>query len=306
MRFLILICISFLISNKDTIDYTLIKNLIKPKKIDTSNISIDLNKGVGLDINFIPQNPSKGRISEKALIDRDIEEIKRKAKNYTVSDLNDNEYVIIETTKGIIKIKLFNDIAPKHCLNFKKLCNSGFYDYTSFHRVIRDFMIQGGDILSRDKDRTNDGLGSPGWSVDAEFSDISHTRGIISMARSSDINSAGSQFFICTKDSDFLDGKYTVFGEVIEGMEVVDKISQAVTDRDLIFKSSSIKIPDGENPDDWIEISDYDSRKVLYFKIPQGETRTSYYNLVKQDLRSNNPYRRIEITRARVYVETNQ
>ena len=98
MRFLILIFISFLISEKDTIDYSLIKNLIKPKKIDTSNISIDLNKGVGLDINFIPQNPSKGRISEKSLIDRDINEIKTKAKNYKVSDLNDNEYLLLERT----------------------------------------------------------------------------------------------------------------------------------------------------------------------------------------------------------------
>ena len=166
-------------------------------------------------------------------------------------------------------------------------------------------MIQGGDILSRDKDRSNDGFGSPGWSVDAEFSDISHSRGIVSMARSNDINSAGSQFFICIKDTPSLDGKYTVFGQVVEGMDIVDKISTVPTDRDLMLKSSSIKIPEGEDKENWIEISDYDSRKMLYFKIPQGETRSSYYNLVKQDLRSNNPYRRVEITKARVYVESN-
>ena len=82
-------------------------------------------------------------------------------------------------------------------MNFKKLCNSGFYDKTSFHRVIKDFMIQGGDILSRDSNRENDGTGSPGWTVKSEFSSLKHKRGIVSMARSNDPNSAGSQFFIC-------------------------------------------------------------------------------------------------------------
>ena len=304
MRICFLICVSFLIGEIDSIDVKKIGNMFKNRKsnIDTSNIVIDFNKGT--TINFIPQNPSKDRISDKSLIQEHIDEIKRKAKDYNVSALNDNEIVVIETSKGTIKIKLFNDIAPKHCLNFKKLCNSGFYDYTSFHRVIPNFMIQGGDILSRDKNRGNDGTGSPGWAIDAEFNDISHSRGIVSMARSSDINSAGSQFFICTKDNPFLDGQYTVFGEVVDGMNVVDKISTAPTDRSLIMNASSTKIPEGEKEEDWIEISDYESRRVLYFKIPLGETYSSYYNLVRQDLSSNNPYRRIEITKARVYVET--
>ena len=303
MRICIFICISFLMSEIDSIDVKIIENIFKNKKIDTSNIVIDFNQE--MDINFIPKNPSKGRTSEKALTKEQIDEIKKKARDYKVSSLNDDEIVFIETSKGIIKIKLFNDIAPKHCLNFKKLCNSGFYDYTSFHRVIRDFMIQGGDILSRDRDRNNDGTGSPGWSIDEEFSDMTHSRGIVSMARSSDVNSAGSQFFICTKDSEFLDGNYTIFGEVIEGMDVVDKISMVPTDRDLILQSSFLKVPEGENEEDWIEIVDYNSKKVLYFKIPLGETYSSYYNFVKQDVRSNNPYRRVEITKARVYVQPN-
>jgi len=304
MRICFFICISFLIGEIDSIDIKKIGTMFKNRKnnIDTSNIVIDFNKGT--TINFIPQDPSKGRISDKSLIQEDINEIKRKARDYNVSGLNDNEIVVIETSRGTIKIKLFNDIAPKHCLNFKKLCNSGFYDYTSFHRVIPNFMIQGGDILSRDKDRSNDGTGSPGWAIDAEFSEITHARGIVSMARSNDINSAGSQFFICTQDSPFLDGQYTIFGEVVDGMNIVDKISTAPTDRILKMNSSLIEIPEGEKKEDWIEISDYESRKVLYFKIPQEETYSSYYNLVKQDLRSNNPYRRIEITKARVYAET--
>jgi len=305
MKLYTLICMGFLIAKTDSIDFKIIENFIKNKKIDTSNIVIDFNKGTGL--NLIPKDPFKGRISERSLIQKDMDEIKKKARDYRVSNLNNDDIAILETSKGIIKIKLFNNIAPRHSLNFKKLCNSGFYDYTSFHRVVRDFMIQGGDILSRDKDRNNDGTGSPGWAIDSEFSKVSHSRGIVSMARSgADINSAGSQFFICTKDSPFLDEEYTVFGEVVEGMDIVDKISTSPTDRDLILQLSSIKIPQGENEEDWIEVLDYEGKKVLYFKIPQGENNTSYYNIVKQDLRSNNPYRRIEIIKARVYVESDK
>ena len=105
---------------------------------------------------------------------------------------------VMETTEGIMKLKFLPDVAPKHCYNFKKLANSGFYDGTKFHRVISDFMIQGGDILSRDGRKDNDGTGNPGWTVDAEFNDTKHERGILSMARSPQgPNTAGSQFFIC-------------------------------------------------------------------------------------------------------------
>ena len=303
MKVFFFIFLSIIFSKSDSIDLKIIEQIMKNKnKVDTSGIVIDFNKG--MDINFIPQKPSKGRFSEFTLTEEKIREIKNYSKNYDISVLSDNDVVVMETSKGLIKIELFNEIAPNHCLNFKKLCNSGFYDYTSFHRIIRDFMIQGGDILSRDKDRLNDGTGSPGWSIDAEFNDISHSRGILSMARGADINSAGSQFFICTKDSPHLDGKYTAFGKVVEGMDIVDKISTSPTDRDLILQSGVLKIPQGENEEEWIEISDYQTRKMLYFKIPQGENYTSYYNLVKQDLRSNNPYRRIEIIKARVYIES--
>ena len=119
MKRLFLICISLLIGSSDSIDFKIIENMIKNQKIDTSNIVIDFNKG--MDINFIPQDPSKNRISDKALIDKDIDEIKKNARDYKVSDLNDKEVVVIETSKGVIKIKLFNNVAPKHCLNFKKL-----------------------------------------------------------------------------------------------------------------------------------------------------------------------------------------
>ncbi len=141
------------------------------------------------------------------------------------------EIGVIETTKGTIKIKFFPAVAPKHVENFKKLAGAGFYNGTTFHRVIPGFMIQGGDPNSKDDDRSNDGTGGPGWSVDAEFNDISHKRGIVSMARSRDPNSAGSQFFICVAPAPFLDGQYTVWGEVIEGMDVVDMIVSEKRDR---------------------------------------------------------------------------
>ena len=103
-----------------------------------------------------------------------IDSIKLVAKNYIPSEVSALDTIVIETTKGTIKLKFFSNVAPAHCLNFKKLANSGYYDNTTFHRVIKDFMIQGGDILSRDSDRDNDGLGGPGWKIDEEFNKTSH------------------------------------------------------------------------------------------------------------------------------------
>ena len=119
----------------------------------------------------------------------------------------------------------------------------------------------------RDNLRDNDGTGSPGWAINSEFNDISHKRGILSMARSlSDTNSAGSQFFICVKDSPWLDGKYTVFGEVLEGMEV-DRISNSPTDRDLALQLAYSTIPINESDEkQWIKIFDYDTKKDIFFK----------------------------------------
>ncbi|MBE9532408.1 MAG: peptidylprolyl isomerase [Proteobacteria bacterium] len=132
--------------------------------------------------------------------------------------------VIIQTEHGDIEIKFFPDIAPNHVNNFVKLAKEGFYNDTLFHRVIPGFMIQGGDPNTKTQDKRSYGQGGPGYSVDAEFSDKKHTRGILSMARSQNPNSAGSQFFIVVGDSFFLDGQYTVFGEVVSGMDVADKI----------------------------------------------------------------------------------
>lgn len=159
------------------------------------------------------------------------------------------EFAVIETKFGRIVIRFFPDIASVHVENFKKLVRSGFYNGTTFHRVIPGFMIQGGDPNSKDDDRTNDGLGGPGYSIDAEFSDMSHKRGIVSMARSSDPNSAGSQFFIVVSDSSSLNGQYSVFAEVIEGLEVVDAIvSQPKDSNDNPVEKISMTITITKNP----------------------------------------------------------
>lgn len=132
---------------------------------------------------------------------------------------------VIKTKLGDMELVFFPDKAPKHVENFLKLAKSGFYNGTIFHRVIPGFMIQGGDPNTKDVNKPESyGLGGPSERLKAEFNDIPHKRGIVSMARTNDPNSAGSQFFIVVKDSNFLDGQYTVFGEVVKGMEVADKI----------------------------------------------------------------------------------
>jgi dolichyl-diphosphooligosaccharide---protein glycosyltransferase len=128
-------------------------------------------------------------------------------------------------------MEFFPNAAPKHVESFKKLSQGGFYNGTLFHRIDKDFVIQGGDPNTRQNgtDREQWGTGGPGFSLAAEFNTILHERGIVSMARSSDLNSAGSQFFIVLDEARFLDNQYTVFGRVIEGMDVVDKIEALPT-----------------------------------------------------------------------------
>jgi peptidyl-prolyl cis-trans isomerase B (cyclophilin B) len=131
---------------------------------------------------------------------------------------------VIETKFGNIELKFFPEVAPGHVNNFVELAKKGFYDGTIFHRVIPGFMVQGGDPNSKNPDRSMHGMGGPGYTIKAEFNDKLHKRGTLSMARSAQPDSAGSQFFICVADAPFLDRQYTVFGEVVSGMETADKI----------------------------------------------------------------------------------
>ena len=125
---------------------------------------------------------------------------------------------------GDIVLKFYPDVAPDHAKNFCKLAAQNFYDGTTFHRVIPGFMVQGGDPNSKNTDRSNHGMGGPGYHIKAEFNNTQHKRGVLSMARAQDPDSAGSQFFICVADSSFLDGQYTAFGEVVSGLDVVDRV----------------------------------------------------------------------------------
>ena len=151
------------------------------------------------------------------------------------------EIAVIETKLGKIEMEFFEDKAPGHVKNFKDLAKKGFYDGTIFHRVIPGFMIQGGDPNTKSDDRATHGMGGPGYSIQAEFNDTPHKRGVLSMARSQNPNSAGSQFFIVVKKSSFLDGKYTAFGKVLSGMAVADQIVNAPRDK-------------RDNPDERIEM----------------------------------------------------
>jgi peptidyl-prolyl cis-trans isomerase B (cyclophilin B) len=153
-----------------------------------------------------------------------------KGKDKKVAPDYANTIATLQTDLGDIQIKFFYDKAPKHVENFIDLSSKGFYDGTFFHRVIPGFMIQGGDPNTKKPEtpQTQYGTGGNGNNhVKAEFNDTPHKRGVVSMARSSDPNSASSQFFIVVKDSNFLDGQYTAFGEVISGMEIADKIANA-------------------------------------------------------------------------------
>lgn len=141
-----------------------------------------------------------------------------------------NEVAVIKTSEGEMVAEFWPDVAPETVENFKKLARQGFYDGTAFHRVIKGFMIQGGDPLTKDESKQSRwGTGDPGYKIKAEFNEKSHTRGVLSMARSQDPNSAGSQFFICHGEPKFLDRQYTTFGKLIKGDDVLEKIATTKT-----------------------------------------------------------------------------
>ena len=136
------------------------------------------------------------------------------------------EVAVFKTSEGEMVAEFWSDVAPNTVENFKKLAKSGFYDGTAFHRIIKGFMAQGGDPLTKDPAKENMwGTGDPGYKIKAEFSQKKHERGVLSMARSADPDSAGSQFFICFGPRSSLDGQYTTFGKIIKGDDVLDKLA---------------------------------------------------------------------------------
>ena len=145
---------------------------------------------------------------------------------------NSNEVAVIKTNEGEMVVEFWTDAAPNTIENFKKLARQGFYDGTIFHRIVKGFMIQGGDPNSKDTAKESSyGQGGPGYEVKAEFNNHSHDRGVLSMARGPDPDSAGSQFFICLAPVRRLDGQYTTFGKLIKGGDVLEKIGNTPVER---------------------------------------------------------------------------
>src|SRR6266446_1189175 len=150
-----------------------------------------------------------------------------------------NEVAVIKTSGGDMVVQFWTDAAPKTIENFKKLARQGFYNGTIFHRIVKGFMIQGGDPNSKDPAKENSyGQGDPGYKIKAEFNDHSHERGVISMARGPDPDSAGSQFFICLASVSRLDGQYTTFGKLIKGADVLEKIGDIPVTRNSAGETS--------------------------------------------------------------------
>ena len=183
-----------------------------------------------------------------------------------MSDIQGQEIAVLETSFGVIELEFFPNKAPKHVENFQKLAKESFYDRTTFHRVIPGFMIQGGDPNSKDTNRLNDGSGGRAgkffgigqesnpdtWMIPGEFNESLHVRGTLSMARTRDPNSASSQFFICHTSTPQLDRQYTVFGQVIKGLEVIDQIINVNTPRK---ENRGYQGSDGDNPFEKVEMT---------------------------------------------------
>jgi len=169
-------------------------------------------------------------IASLAMVSIKAEPTNNAAGNQAANTNGASEVAVITTTEGTMVAEFWPEVAPNTVANFKKLANQGFYDGTCFHRVIKGFMIQGGDPLTKDPGKEDLwGTGDPGYKIKAEFNDRSHTRGVLSMARSQDPDSAGSQFFICHGNPTFLDHQYTAFGKLIKGDDVLEKIATTPT-----------------------------------------------------------------------------
>ena len=250
----------------------------KSPLLDLKHNNLVLNLGVDIFKNPIDRS--------KILIPAQIDEIKKRAREFQVEPVTDQDIVIFETSLGTMKLNLFNKLAPNHCNNFKKLSNSGFYDETLIFRVVQKFMVQGGDLLTRDGNIENDGTGNPGWTIDAEINNTKHKKGILSMAHGSDLNSAGSQFFICTGESQHLDENYTAFGEVVENYNLLEIIQNVPSESKQIISLSENSIPENSK-DNWLIYVFNDNE--LFFRIPETETEDSYRQFITD--RISNIYR---------------
>jgi peptidyl-prolyl cis-trans isomerase B (cyclophilin B) len=185
-------------------------------------------------------NPStKMKISMLAFVLLSSAVVAAEQKEQGPSMNSSNEVAVIKTSEGDMVVQFWTDAAPNTIENFKKLARQGFYDGTIFHRIVKGFMIQGGDPNSKDPAKEDSyGQGGPGYNIKAEFNDHSHERGVISMARGPDPDSAGSQFFVCLAPVHRLDHQYTTFGKLIKGQDVLEKIGDTPVTRNSVGEPS--------------------------------------------------------------------
>jgi len=193
---------------------------IKDPTVGTGEVAVKFQKMMlplfAVALFMMPACSDAGYVDSKT-VEKSMSKAPKKAPSANDKDIPEGNHVVIETDLGSIKIQLLPDVAPNTVANFKVLTGNGYYDGVIFHRVIPGFMAQGGDP-------TGTGTSGPGYKIDAEFNATKHVRGTVAMARTADPNSAGSQFYICFGPQPHLDRQYTVFGQVVEGMEVVDQV----------------------------------------------------------------------------------
>ena len=253
-----------------------------PPELDLRNFNGTIK---GLSIGDFKTFVSDKNIEDILLLDNQIDAIKLKAKNFIPSKLIENDVIIITTNFGELKFDLYHKDSPLNCTNFKKLSNSGFYDNTLFHNVVPKFIIQGGDILTRNHNPDDDGQGGPGWTVNAEFNALEHKRGTLSMVRTpNDPNSAGSQFFISLSDNKNLDNKYTIIGQLIDGDYILSRITKIPSENTQAKLLCRVSIPEGENEENWTELKDPISKNIIYSKFPPTENKISYVEKLEKML----------------------
>jgi len=258
-----------------------------PPKLDLRNFDGTIN---GLSIGDFNTLIADEGIEDILLLDNQIDAIKLKAKNFIPTELTKNDVIIIITNFGELKFKLYHEDSPLNCTNFKKLSNSGFYDNTLFHNVVPKFIMQGGDILTRNHNPEDDGQGGPGWTINAEFNNLKHKRGTLSMVRTAnDSNSAGSQFFISLSDNKNLDNKYTIIGQLIDGDNILSRIAKIPSENTQAKLLCRVSIPEGENEENWIELKDPLSKNIIYSKVPLTQDKISYVEKLEKML--SNLYR---------------
>ena len=257
----------------------------KPPQLDLRNFNDKINNLSSHSMNsLIFEGEDENSIY---ILDHQIDAIKLKSSQYIPGLVKDDDLIFIYTNLGILKFNFFLNDSPNHCFNFKKLANSKFYDKTLFHNVIPNFIVQGGDILTRNSDRSDDGQGGPGWAINAEYNQLKHVEGTLSMFRTqNDPNSAGSQFFISLSKNKSLDSKYTIFAHMVNGKHILSRISNVTSENGqakLLCKNS---LPTSSQESEWVELWDPITKNILYSKI-QGNVLKSDYKQIMQERLDN-------------------